>query len=144
MSDEGTVNSDQLVGTDAISGLDELSKSLNNWVKLNKIIREHEEEVRELKQKKMDLQYKNLEFMKINDLDNIQLSELGAQVNYVHTRNKVSNINKTRLPVKLEEFFKKKKHYDEKKAQQLRGEIMEFLDENPEYRENSYLKLYEK
>lgn len=138
------VSPNELVGTNDISDLDDLSRSLNNWVKLNKIIREHEEEIRELKQKKLDLQYKNLEFMKINDLDNIQLSDIGTQVSYVHTRNKVSNINKTRLPGKLEEFFKTKKHYDDKKAQQLKVEIMEFLDENPEYRENSYLKMYEK
>jgi ABC-type phosphate transport system substrate-binding protein len=141
---EDDVSPNQLVGTGHISGLDELSGSLNSWVKLNRIIREHEEVLRDLKQKKTDLQYRNLEFMKVNDLDSIQLSEIGAQVNYVHTRNKVSNINKTKLPIKLEEFFKTKKHYDNKKAEELRSEIMEFLDENPEYRENSYLKLYEK
>lgn len=140
---DDNVSPDQLVGTNAIPDVDSLKTNMNNWAKLNKIIREHEEEIRELKQKKMDLQYKNLEFMKINELDNIQLSEIGAQVNYVHTRTKISNINKTRLPGKLEEFFKTKKHYDEKKAQQLKAEIMEFLDENPEYKESSYLKMYE-
>lgn len=138
-----SVSQNELIGTNDISGIEDLSASLNAWVRLNRIIKEHEDTLRELKQKKADLQERNVEFMKVNNLDNIQLSEIGAQVNYVMSRTKVSNINKTKLPGKLEEFFKTRKHYDDQKANKLKTEIMEFLDENPEYRESSYLKLYE-
>ena len=125
-----------------ISSLDDLSKSFNDWSSIDKMIKEFSEKLKELKQKKIDLQEKNMEFMMVNDLDSVQLGH-GEEVKLIMTRNKLSNVTKARLPSKLEKYFEEKKKYDHEKSINAVKEIMEFLEEDPVYVESSYLKKYE-
>ena len=121
---------------------DELAKSFNDWSEIDKMIKQFSEKLKELKQRKMDLQEKNIEFMMVNDMDTIQMGH-GEEVKLVMTRNKLSNVTKARLPGKLEKYFEEKKQYNHDKSVKAVQEIMEFLEEDPVYVESSYLRKYE-
>ena len=133
---------EELIATQDISSKEQLSKSLTDWTKVNDLIKEYETLLKDLRQKKADLQKRNVEFMKVNDLDFVEL-DAGVQVNLVLTRNKLSNMTKARLPAKLEEYFEKKKHYDRPKSEKYVKDILEFLESEPVYTESAYIKKYE-
>ena len=133
---------EELIATQDISSKEQLSKSLTDWTKVNDLIKEYETLLKDLRQKKADLQKRNVEFMKVNDLDFVEL-DAGVQVNLVLTRNKLSNMTKARLPAKLEEYFEKKKHYDRPKSEKYVKDILEFLESEPVYTESAYIKRYE-
>lgn len=137
-----SANDSELICTEDINSKEALTQSLTDWTKVNDLIKEYEGLIKELKQKKLDLQQRNVEFMKVNDLDSIEING-GTQVSLVMTRSKVSNLTKTRLPGKLEEYFEKKKHYDRTKAENSVKDILDFLDEDPVYTESAYLRKYE-
>lgn len=132
----------ELVATEDINSKEALSESLTSWTKVNSLIKEYETILKELRQKKLDLQKRNVEFMKVNDLDYVELDG-GMQVSLVSTRNKVSNMTKVRFPPKLEEFFEKEKQYDKHKAEKCVKEILEFIERDPVYTESAYLRYYE-
>jgi hypothetical protein len=134
--------SDELIATQDINSKEQLKVNVVSWAKVNKLIKEYEGTLKELKQQKLDLQKRNVEFMRVNDLDRIELDG-GQQVNLVVTRSKLSNITKARMPAKLEEFFEKKKNYDSVKAAKSVQEIIEFLDSEPVFNESAYLRWYE-
>lgn len=110
---------------------------IQEWDRIHALIKQYEENLKELRKEKKKLQEATVSYMDTNELDVVNVGN--GKIKYKKSRRKVSCLTKKALPDKIADFFIEKRNMDPMMAKRHATEIVEFVDSKSTYVETQTL-----
>lgn len=120
----------------------DFKNNVKEWDKLNTLIKQYEDNLKELRQQKKKIQEVTICYMREHEIDICNLGD--GKLACKKSKVKINNTTKKALPEKIRDYFMEKENMDENIANMRAEAIVEYIYSKAEYKENYTLSRTKK
>jgi len=112
-------------------------KDINEWERINNLIKQYEINLKTLRQEKKTIQDVAIKYMVDNEIDNCNMGD--GKIMCKQSVSKVSRTTKSSFPEYMKMYFVEEEHMDENIANMRVQRIVKYLFDDAEKKQNGYL-----